>query len=43
MVRIISIQGLQLFNSSIDMELTFDFGHNNTNLKLAISDKVDYY
>ena len=42
MVRKFSIQGLRLFNSSIDTELTFDLDHNNTILKSVISDKVDY-
>ena len=36
MVRILLIQGFQLFDSSIDKVLTFEFGHNNTKLKMTI-------
>ena len=35
-------QGFQLFDSSIDIVLTFDFGQDITILKMAIFDKVDY-
>ena len=42
MVRIFSIQGFRLFDSSIEIILTFEFGHNITILKMAIFDKVDY-
>ena len=42
MVRIFSIQCLQLFNSLIDTVLTFEFGHDITILKIAIFDKVDH-
>ena len=41
-MRIFLIQGFQLFTSSIDTVLTFEFGHNITILKMAIFDKVDY-
>ena len=39
---IFSIPGSQLFDSSIDIVLTFEFGHDVMILKMAIFDKVDY-
>ena len=42
MVRKFSIQDFSLFGSSIDVVLTFEFGHDITILKMAIFDKVDY-
>ena len=41
-MRIFSIQGFWVFNGSIVIVLTFDYGHNITTLKIAIFDKVDY-
>ena len=41
-MRIFLIQGFRLFDSSIDIVLTFEFGHYITILKMAIFDKVDY-
>ena len=38
----ILIQGFWLFGSSIDIVLTFEFGHDFTTLKMAIFDKIDY-
>ena len=42
MVRTLSIQGFRLSDSSIDIVLTFGFGHDIVILKMAIFDKVDY-
>ena len=42
MVRIFSIQGFRLFDSSINILLTFEFGHYISTLRMAIFDKVDY-
>ena len=36
MVRILSIQGFRLFDSAIDIILTFGFGHDIVILKMAI-------
>ena len=41
-MRIFLIQGFRLFDSSIDIVLTFEFGHTITLLKMAIFHKVDY-
>ena len=42
MVRIFSIQGFRLSNTSIDMVSTLGSVHDITILKMAIVDKVDY-
>ena len=41
-MRTFLIQGFRLFNSSINIVLTFEFNHNITILKMAIFDKFDY-
>ena len=41
-MRIFSIQGFRLSNSSIDMVSTLGSVHDITTLKMAIIDKVDY-
>ena len=41
-VTLFSIQGFQLFDSSIDIVLAFEFGHEITMLGTAIFDIVDY-
>ena len=41
-MRIFLIQGFQLFDSLIDIVLTFGFGHDIAILKMAIFNKVDY-
>ena len=41
-MRIFSIQGFWLFDSLIDIVLTFEFGHDIAVLKMAIFDEVDY-
>ena len=41
LVRIFSIQGFRLFDISIDMVLTFEFGHDITILKMAIFNQLD--
>ena len=40
-VRLFSIQGFRLFNSSTNIVLTFELGHDITILKMAIFDEVD--
>lgn len=37
-----SIQGFRFFDSSIDIVLAFEFGHDTTILKMRIFDIVDY-
>ena len=41
MARIFSIQCFQLFDSSIDIVSTFEFGHDITILKMPIFNQVD--
>ena len=41
MVRIFLIQGFLLFDSSLGIVLTFEFGHDIIILKMAIFDRVD--
>ena len=36
------IHGFRLFDSSIGIVLTFEFGHDITIMKMAIFDKVDF-
>ena len=40
-MRIFPLHGIRLFDSSIDIVLTFGFGHDIAILKMAIFDKVD--
>ena len=42
MVRIFLIQGFCLFESLIDIVLTFEFGHDIPTLKMAIFDRVEH-
>ena len=41
-LSIFSIQGFRLIEYSIDIVLTFEFGHNITISKMAIFNKIDY-
>ena len=42
-MRIFSTQGFRLFNNcSIDIVLTFEFGHSITIMTMAFFDRVDY-
>ena len=41
-MRLFLIQGFRLFDTSIDIVLTFEFGHNITVLKMAIITDAEY-
>ena len=42
MEKIFLIQGSRLIDSSFDIVLTFDFGHDITIIKMAMFDKCNY-